>query len=267
MSNLPDRPGLDRNAVERVLARAAQLQAADTGEIPAERMTESQLVELGREVGLSPEHLRQALAEERTRVPAAEAGVGGGALERLVGPAGVAASRTIRIAHGAALAQLDAWMQREECLNVMRRFEDRILWEPRRDFMTQVRRGLDLGGRGFLLSRALTVAATVIRVDDVRAMVRLDADFTSYRRQVAGAGGVMATLGAGASGTAAAIGVMLPVAIVPAIVLGAGAVYQARRRHRALVVRGHLVLEQILDRLERGELARPSLLTSLAQRL
>ncbi|HEU5173557.1 MAG TPA: hypothetical protein VFT96_02305 [Gemmatimonadaceae bacterium] len=267
MSNLPDRPGLDRNAVERVLARAAQLQAADTGEIPAERMTESQLVELGREVGLSPEHLRQALAEERTRLPAAEAGVGGGALERLVGPAGVAASRTIRIAHGAALAQLDAWMQREECLNVMRRFEDRILWEPRRDFMTQVRRGLDLGGRGFLLSRALTVAATVIRVDDVRAMVRLDADFTSYRRQVAGAGGVMATLGAGASGTAAAIGVMLPVAIVPAIVLGAGAVYQARRRHRALVVRGHLVLEQILDRLERGELARPSLLTSLAQRL
>lgn len=266
MSNLPDRPGLDRTAVERVLARAAQLQAHDTGEVPAERMTEAQLIELGREVGLSPEHLQQALAEERTRIPLAESHEGG-LLERLLGPARVAASRTIRAAHGGALAQLDTWMQREECLNVMRRFDDRIVWEPRRDLVTQVRRGFDIGGRGFLLSRALTVAATVVRLDEARAMVRLDADFTSYRRQVASAGGIATTVGAGAAGTAAAIGVMLPVAIVPAIVLGAGAAWQARRSHRAMVARGHLVLEQILDRLERGELARPSLLTSLVQRL
>lgn len=265
MSNLPDRPTLDRTAVERVLARAAELQSAETGETPAERMTEGQLLELGREVGLSAEHLRQALAEERTRAPLAIEE--GGALERLVGPASIAATRTIRLPQGTALSQLDAWMQREEALNVMRRFDDRIVWEPRRDLMTQLRRGLDLGGRGFLLSRALTVAATVIPVDEARAIVRLDADFTSFRRQAAGTGGVIATLGAGASGVAAAIGVMLPVAVIPAVVLGAGGVYQARRRQRTLVARGHLVLEQILDRLERGELARPSLLTALSQRL
>lgn len=266
MSNLPARPVLDRDAVERVLARAAQLQSADSGEIHTGQLTEAQLIELGREVGLSPEHLRQALAEERTRVPAAEA-ASGGALARLVGPAHVATSRTMRIATGTALVQLDAWMQREECLNVMRRFDDRIVWEPRRDLVTQLRRGLDLGGRGFLLSRALTVAATVVRLDDVQSIVRLDADFSGYRRQVAGTGGVIATLGAGAAGTAAAIGVMLPVAVVPAVVLGLGGVYQARRRQRALVARGQLVLEQILDRLERGELTRPSLLSSLSQRL
>lgn len=276
MSNLPDRPApersapersaLDRAAVERVLARAAQLQTTDTGEAPAERMTEAQLIELGREVGLAPEHLRQALAEERTRVPAAARG-GSGVLEHVVGPAHVVASRTIRIASGAALVQLDAWMQREECLNVMRRFDDRILWEPRRDLVTQLRRGLDFGGRGFLLSRALTVAATVVRIDDTRSMVRLDADFSSYRRQIAGTGGVLATLGAGAAGTAVAIGVMLPVAIVPAIVLGGGAFFETRRRQRALIARGHLVLEQVLDRLERGELARPSVLAAFTQRL
>ena len=275
MSNLPDRPSpdrtalertaLDRSAVERVLARAAQLQTTDAGEMPAEQMTEAQIIELGREVGLSPEHLRQALAEERTRVPSADSE--GGALEHLVGPGRIATARTIRVASGAALAQLDAWMQREECLNVMRRFEDRIVWEPRRDLMSQIRTGLDLGGRGFLLSRALTVAATAVRIDDTRTMVRLDADFTGYRRQVAGTGGLIATVGAGAAGTAAAIGVMLPVAVVPAVVLGFGAVYQARRRQRALVARGQLVLEQILDRLERGELSRPSFLTSIARQL
>ena len=92
--SLPDRPSLDRTAVERVLARAAQLQSSDTGEMPAERMTEAQLVELGREVGLSPEHLRQAIAEERTRVPVAESR--DGAMETLVGPALVSASRSVR---------------------------------------------------------------------------------------------------------------------------------------------------------------------------
>ncbi|MBA3891599.1 MAG: hypothetical protein H0X64_13825, partial [Gemmatimonadaceae bacterium] len=110
--SLPERASLDRTAVERILARAAQLQSTDTGEMPAERMTEAQLVEVGREVGLSPEHLRQALAEERTRVPAAEAR--DGAMEALVGPALVSASRSVRMASGLALQQLDRWMQGEE---------------------------------------------------------------------------------------------------------------------------------------------------------
>ena len=64
-----ERPSIDRTALERVLARAAQLQMAageDTG--PADGLSESQLLDVGREVGLSPAHLRQALAEERTRV-------------------------------------------------------------------------------------------------------------------------------------------------------------------------------------------------------
>jgi hypothetical protein len=57
---------LDRSAMERVLARAAELQAG-SGE-PEEALSEEQILELGKEVGLSPQHLRQALAEERTRV-------------------------------------------------------------------------------------------------------------------------------------------------------------------------------------------------------
>ena len=261
---IPDRPALDRTAVERVLARAAQLQSRDTGEVAAARMSEAQLVELGREVGLSPEHLRQAIAEERTRVPAVEEH--GGAMETLVGPAYVSASRTIRIDGRVALAQLDRWMQSEECLNVMRRFDDRIVWEARRGFVSQLRRGIDLGGRGFILSRAHTVAGTAVRIDDARAMVRIDADFSSFRRQAAGTGVAVAGLGAGASGVAAVIGVMLPVAVVPAVLAGAAAVYQARSRQRAIVARAHLVLEQILDRLERGELGRPTLLGSLVTR-
>src|SRR5208283_2304861 len=60
---------LDRAALERVLARAAELQSAagDDAE-PTEGLTDQQLLDVGREVGLPVTYLRQALAEERTRV-------------------------------------------------------------------------------------------------------------------------------------------------------------------------------------------------------
>jgi len=61
---VPSARPLDRAALERVLGRAAELQAG--GADAPETLTEAQLLEIGREVGLSPEHLRQALAEERT---------------------------------------------------------------------------------------------------------------------------------------------------------------------------------------------------------
>ena len=51
-----------RGALERVLARAAELQSASGDAPESDAMTEAQLIELGKEVGLSPEHLRQALA-------------------------------------------------------------------------------------------------------------------------------------------------------------------------------------------------------------
>ena len=63
-SNLPA-ARLDRASLERVLARAAELQG--TSGDPVEEFTEEQLLDLGKEVGLSPQNLRQALAEERTR--------------------------------------------------------------------------------------------------------------------------------------------------------------------------------------------------------
>src|SRR5256885_3383503 len=93
-SNLPSRTnsaGLDRGALERVLARAAELQSG-SGE-PEETLTEEQIIDLGKEVGLSAQHLRQALAEERTRValPPDQ----GGLSAKLLGGARVGASRTV----------------------------------------------------------------------------------------------------------------------------------------------------------------------------
>lgn len=249
---------LDRSALERVLARAAELQASDAD--PSEAMlTEAQLLEVGREVGIAPQHLRQALAEERSRslVPEERGGVA-----RVFGPAHVHASRTIRSTPAEVFAALDAWMEREECLRVKRRFADRVLWEPRSGFLTEMQRAFNIGGRGYHLSRAQEVAATVVPVDEGRVLVRLEADLSNVRLQRIASGGALLGGGALSTATLLVLHFFVPVALVPTGVAAIGGYFVARS-HGPLVARAQLALEQILDRIERGETPRASLLAAL----
>ncbi|HXY30825.1 MAG TPA: hypothetical protein VEI06_08940 [Gemmatimonadaceae bacterium] len=252
-------PALDRGALERVLARAAALQGANAaGEEPM--LTESQLLDVGREVGLAPEFLRQALAEERTRIALPE---DSGLFSLLVGPGIVAASRVVQGRPERLLADLDALMQVEEVLRVKRRFTDRVLWEPRTGFAANLKRGLNVGGYGYHLSRAAEVAATVVPVDDARSLVHLSADIGNLRSQRLAGGGAVVALGVATTGTLLLLGFASIAAIVPVVGLG-GVALLAMRGHRAIATRAQLTLEQALDRLERGEAPRSSLLSALS---
>lgn len=261
-ASLPAPSGqLDRAALERVLARAGELQAANAE--PGEELTEAQILELGAEVGLAPQHLRQALAEERSRsIPAqADAGV----LARVLGPARVTAKRVVTVPARDVLPALDEWMQRQECLRVKRYLPDRIVWEPSHDFFVTVRRAFNFGGRDFALARAFEVAATVVPVDDGRALLRLDADFSHFRTSLARQGTGMTAIGVASSGVLVALGVFAAVAVAPAIFLGAASLYGVRGMHSHGIARAQLALDQLLDRVERGEIVRPpSLLGTLA---
>src|ERR1051325_6753848 len=245
-------PRLDRAALERVLARAAELQSKRGETI--EEFSEEQLLELGREVGLSPQHLRQAMAEERTRpVPQeTEAGIAA----RLFGAGRGRASRPVPGTPRAVRPTIDAWMQREELLQVKRHFGDRMVWEPRRDFLGGMKRALNLGGRGYPLTRGDEVTAAVIPVDDDRSLVSLDADLSSQRGRVATEVAGATVVGASATGVLVAIGVVAAAAAAPLVLIPLTAVYGVRSM-QDLQTRAQLALEQLLDRLERGDAARP----------
>lgn len=247
----PARP-LDRSSLERVLARAAELQSgsSDTGE----EFSEEQLLELGKEVGLSAASLKQALAEERTRSsgPDEESGLSAA----LFGPSRVRADRTVPGKASDVLTAIDGWMQRQELLIVKRYHPDRIVWEPRRDFLVGVKRAFKVGGRDYALSHAFEVSATVIAVDDNRAQVGLDANFRTNRTRSAQQTAVSSLVGAGATASLFFMGVSAavaaaPVLIVPAIGIAGARAYQAR-----LVTRAQLALEQLLDQLERIDYSR-----------
>ena len=252
-SNLPS-ARLDRSSLERVLARAAELQSTSGDTV--EEFTEEQLLELGREVGLSPQNLRQALAEERTRsiVPDEEHGV----VASLFGPSRVRAERTVAGVPAEVLASIDTWMQRQELLIVKRHHADRIVWEPRRDFVVGVKRALRVGGRDYALSRAFEVSATVIAVDDSRVHVGLDADFRSQRAQSARQSVGSTFAGAAVTASLFMMGVTAVVAAAPLVIVPAIGFAGVRALQGRIVTRAQLSHQQHLDKMERGEFGRRS---------
>ena len=255
-SNIPAR--IDRAAVDRILARAVELQA----DVPADaqgQLTEAQLLELAREVGLDPVNLRQAIAEERTRVAIPEER---GLLASLYGSAAVGAQRTVRGTPVQVLKALDDWMQRQECLVVQRYFgSERIVWEARRDVMGVVRRAVS--GRGNALARTTDVSATVLGLDDARVLVRLDARMAGYRSLMAQQNVAVTGAGVVAGGVLAALSFPLLAVAAPVALLAPAAFAAGRASHQRTVVRAQLALEQVLDRLERGEAGRPPTLLSM----
>jgi hypothetical protein len=264
---------IPRDALERVFARAAQLQAGDAE--PAEGISEARLLEIAREVGIAPEHLRQALAEERLRA-GRDADADRGALLSALGPATATAQRTVPGTPAEVLAKLDAWMPRMEALAPLRRLADRSAWEPRRDFAANLVAGLGLGGRRLDLVRADAVHATVVPVDAARTAVRLDVALHRARR---GQRALFLVLGVGLN-LLAFMALTVPLLVLavaapspgvagPAVtgaigVLGAAQAAlglftwrAVKRGYQRLVQRAQLRLEQLLDELERGGMQPP----------
>src|SRR5438093_11534741 len=186
---------LDRQALERVLARAAELQGASALPESSDLISESQLLDIGNEVGLSPATLNQALAEERTRINVPEER---GVVAQIAGAGFATATRTVSGTPRDVLATIDSWMQRDECLQVQRRFADRITWEPQRGLFGKLRRTVNVSGRGYYLMDAGQVSATALPVDSSRGVVRLDGGMHDSRGCRCGMGGFLEAVGADA---------------------------------------------------------------------
>lgn len=251
---------LDPETIQRVLARAAELQASSGNENGETILTESQLIEIGKEVGINPTTLTQALAEERSRVVVAE---DQSILSSITGPGIATATRAVRGTAVDVLSSLDGWMQRDECLQVQRRFPDRITWEPRAGWLGLLQRTINVNGRGYHLCRANQVAATVVPIEDGRVLVRLDADLSETRASRLKASGIVFSGGIVGAGAAASIAFLAHAAIVATaglaavpLLIGGGVAYQVAKAHRQLAMRAQLALEQTLDRLEFGTTRR-----------
>ena len=245
---VPSTSRIDRGALERIIQRAAELQAGERD--IGEGLTEHELLRLGEEVGIPPAYLQRALLEERTR---AVATVEPGFTGWLVGPTRLAAQRTIPGESKRLRDALNKWMTQGELLTVKRRYPEQTSWEAKQDVFSSLKREFKVGGRSYRLSRAKEIVGQVVPLEEGRAHVRLVADLSNTRRAHLSSAATVAGAGAIATGIGLTLGVMLPVALLP---LGIGLLtgLVVARRRRGTMERVQVSLEQVIDRLEHGEI-------------
>jgi hypothetical protein len=248
--NVPAR--IDRAALERILQRAAELQASEH-EI-GEGLTSEEVLALGKEVGIPGQYLQQAMLEDQGRIAVPEAqGLAG----YLAGPAEVAAVRVVRGEQEAAERALVDWMERNELLTVQRRQPGRISWE-RLGGVQALLRGVTRLGSGrarFMLDRADLVRATVTPLEPGFHHVSLTASLRVSRNSYLGGGAAMASVGAaGTTGLLALQAVWFAAAAPLAGGLLAG--WALTRRYRPVADRTLLGLERALDYVE-GAAVKP----------
>jgi hypothetical protein len=242
---------IDRQALERIVKRAAELQAGehDIGD----GLSQKDVLALGKDVGIPERFLKQALLEEQTRTaPERPAGF----WAWLTGPGAIVAHRVVPGDRDSVERALAFWMQEEELLQPKRRLPDRTIWEPKAGAFASIQRAL-AGGRRFTLARIVDITSQVVPLETGFCLVRFEASIKSQRAGRVGGGMTMAVVGAGMSAALLAIGLPLPMAdalaLLPgtALTLGGAAV---ARSHVGPNERILVALEQLLDRLERGEI-------------
>ncbi|HXO84001.1 MAG TPA: hypothetical protein VN803_00595 [Gemmatimonadales bacterium] len=241
---------IDRKALERIVRRAAELQAGsqDVGE----GLTSKEVLALGKDVGIPEGYLRQAMLEEQTR-GADEEAVGTWAW--LTGPRAVSAHRVVPGDRASVERALTRWMTEEELLQPKRQYADRTTWEPKAGAFASIQRAIS-GRRRYSLAIAAQIASQVVQLEPGFCLVRLEADVSQQRRNRISGGVVLATIGWGMTGAVALIAPPLALAqilmMVPGVGLTVGGAAIART-HRNANERVQIGLEQVLDRLERGD--------------
>jgi hypothetical protein len=235
--------------MEAVITRAIELQArieertadADEGIGAAE------LVRIAQELGISPQHVQQAIAEVRGKPPAEN-----DLLTSFFGQRHVGVSRYVPLPAAKAREQIDRYLIEKEAMVVLRRHTDRTIYERGAGVGAAVARAASTVGARHPLLKAKTITVSVAPVDEKSCFVAVSIDLSELR-----SGTAIGTAVAGVSGGGVAVGIALilapPVALAVVPVLG-GFAYLMRVTYRNAILKRQNQLESLLDRLEHREL-------------
>jgi hypothetical protein len=266
VSDLPDivrGPGseperrLTPDQFEAVIRRAAELQAKGMEEPDRDGISQAELIRIGKEIGISPQHVRRALAET-IDAPAAAPSLP----DKVFGPDSASASRAVPGEPDTVRAQVEQYLVEREWLAVVRRFPGYTTYQKAQgvelaklvSFAQAAFRVDDQPhvGAGFKLRNAKRVELSVQPLEEGYSYVSLRVDLGNYRNILA----LASTVGGWSLG--ATFGAILAIAVAPpaallAIPIGGGAMWGARAAQGHITEHAQTHLESILDCLERGE--------------
>jgi hypothetical protein len=245
----PDPNRLDSTALDRVLQRAAEMQASETD--VGEGLTEREVLDLGKQVGIPQRYLQQAMLEERSRIELARPDT---ILDAWVGPREVMAQRVMLGTVESVERGLLDWMQKNELFTVQRQQPGRITWEKLSAMQAALRRGMSVLSAPttrFMLSNAELVAATVAPLEDGYCHVTLTAELPKTRKGYLGGAAAMTSVGLAGTLILGALGALAVVVPIP-LIGGAAFGWAIVRMYPPIAQRTQLGLERVLDHVERG---------------
>lgn len=259
MSELPDRLGDKPPTIERrlsnrdfelVIRRAAELQAKESEGPDADGIEEGEVLRIGRELGLSTQHLHRALVEvsgDRTTES--------GFFTRLYGPANVRAGRTIRGSSSELAQLLERHLVDREYLVVLRRLPERILYTRAQGMAAALGRATSQMVNRSPLLAVSNLEVAVHGLEEGFSYVNLATSLAKDRNTTAA--GSLVGGGTGTAFAAATLGIAIapPAALLALPILG-GSMYGGKVYYRNLITKVQVQLESLLDRIEHGELTR-----------
>src|SRR5690606_31748281 len=188
--------------LEAIVRRAAEIQNRRGGP-GAAALTEAEVIEIGRQVGLDPENVRRAIAEARAEALAPKAPPRNPFLDALAGDERVEIRRVIAGEPARIQQQLELLLRDREKLEPLRRRLGRSVWEASTGAMARLERWLNFSGREYALAEIRQVDLAVAEVEPGWSLVTLAGDLGNKRDEVLGG------LGAGVLVVAAVAGVLV----------------------------------------------------------
>jgi hypothetical protein len=229
-----------------------------------EHLSEDEVLRIASELGLSARHVQQALYElpELESEPSAFA--------RYYGSAVVVSSRAIPGDADLTIRRLEDYLSTREYLQLVRRKQGRLVFQPAEDTISLLARGLLRPSSRFQLARSRTVVLTARPLEEGRSHVQIATDMGEQRRSAVRTGviaGSFCGLAAGLTGAVAIALTMEPSLTTAASQIAAlagstaGGLWIGIKatasgfRNRIAVARQEL--DGLLDRAERGDRLEP----------
>jgi hypothetical protein len=246
------RPVVPHEVVSAVIGRAAELER-DGWATAGHGFDEQSVVEIGREVGLTPAVVRKALDEYHAGLLGSDA-----EQQTVVGPRVLVVERTVPGSLSRVEGLVDALLQ-GKLFDCCRRSGNQSMWRPREGLLATIQRAGKRLSRDRTLDDVTEITVGLVELPaapgpPASVRVRFEVECRAMRQGlVATTVGGVAAGGAGAvavTGAAIVVGDPLPLLGLPALgALASGAYFGSRAVYRRKLAEVELVIQGGLDQL------------------
>jgi hypothetical protein len=169
--------------LDLIVRRAAAIQNKRGGP-GSELLTEEEVIEIGRQVGLEPDHVRRAMAEVHAESLAPKRPPGNRILDLIGGDSRVEVRRVVAGGPTVIQQQVEMLLRDREKLSALRRRPTRSVWEASGGIMDRLDRFMNFSGKEYALAETRKVELAVAETEPAWSLVTLAADFANKRDEV-----------------------------------------------------------------------------------